>query len=87
MTETQSFKELLEWFVVLMVSVVDVLLEVGVVKVHVGHSGSVLFRLWVVHTILVRAGRESLELHDVLGQCTSLVAEDVVHHAKLLVQV
>ena len=85
--ETESLMELLQVLIVLMGSVVDVLMELSVLEVNICDARRVFDRLRVVFTVLKLAGRESLELHDVLGERACLVAENVVHHAELLVQV
>ena len=85
--ETESLMEALQVLIVLMGPVVDVLVELRVLEVNICDAWRVFNRLRVVFTVLKLAGRKSLELHDVLGERACLVAENVVHHAELLVQV
>ena len=90
MTETQSFEELLEFVVVPMTFVFDMLVEFLVIEVNIGDSGRVLYirqLTGVRMAILVLASGEPFELHDVLGQGARLITKDVVHHAKLFIQV
>ena len=63
------------------------LFEIRVVKVHIRHSGWILKLPWLVGAVFDRACRETLELHNVLGQRASLITEDVMDHAKLFIQV
>ena len=85
--ETESLMEALQVLIVLMGPVVDVLVELRVLKVNICDSWWVFDWFRVVFPILKLACRESLELHDVLGERACLIAENVVHHAELLVQV
>ena len=85
--EAESLMEALQVLIVLMGPVVDVLVELRVLKVNICDSWWVFDWFRVVFPILKLACRESLELHDVLGERACLIAENVVHHAELLVQV
>ena len=69
-----------------MALILELIVALRVVKVHICDTGCVLNANWSVHTKLKFACRELLELHHVLSQCTSLVAKDVIDHAKLLVK-
>lgn len=85
--EAESLMEALQVLIVLMGPVVDVLVELRVLKVNICDSWWVFDWFRVVFPILKLACRESLELHDVLGERACLIAENIVHHAELLVQV
>ena len=85
--EAESLMEALQVLIVLMGPVVDVLVELRVLKVNICDSWWVFDWFRVVFPILKLACRESLELHDVLGERACLIAENVVHHTELLVQV
>ena len=62
-------------------SIIDVVVVLLVLKVDISDARWILDGLWIIFTVLKLSSRESLELHDVLSKRTSLITEDVVHHA------
>ena len=70
-----------------MASILYVLVKVWILKVYICYTWWVLFFCWIVRSIFVRSRRESFEFHHVLGQSSSLVTKDIVHHTKLFIQV
>ena len=70
-----------------MVIILDVLKVLIVFKVYICDSWWVLNRLRIVYAIFKFSNWESFELHDILCQCSSLIAEDLMHHAELFVKI
>ena len=70
-----------------MARIFNVLVVLRVIKVDISDAGWVLFSLRILCSILKFAHGEAFELHHILRQCARLVAEDVMHHSELLVQV
>ena len=74
--------------VVVVASVLQVLVKLLVLHAEVGHVLLIkVSGLRLVNAVAVLANRHLLEGHDVAGQSASLVAEDVVDLAELLVEV
>ena len=65
----------------------DMLLVSIVEKVHIGYARGVLLFRRLIAPVLERPGRETFEFHYILGQGPCFVAENVVHHAQLFVEV
>jgi hypothetical protein len=85
--EAKGLEEAFENSVIFVIYVVDVLVILCILKINIGHARGILERRWAFAAILVKARRESFELHNVLGQCPCFVTEYVVDHAKFFVQV
>ena len=69
-----------------MALVLELLVALRIVKVHICDARRILNATGSVHAKLEFACGEFLELHDVLSKCASLVAKDVIDHAKLLIK-
>lgn len=81
MAKAEGLMEALQVLAVLMRSIIDVVVVLLVLKVDISDARWILDGLWIIFTVLKLSSRESLELHDVLSKRTSLITEDVVHHA------
>ena len=85
--ETESFMELLQLEIILMISILDVIFEFRVLKVDISYTRWVLKWLRIIFAILEGTCRESFELHDILCQSTCLIAKDIVYHTQLFIEV
>ena len=87
MAQTKSLDEAEKVLVILMVLVRYMPREVLILKIDISDTRSILLFLWFIITVLVHAGGEAFELHDILGQSAGFVREYIVDHSELLVKV
>ena len=66
-------------------TIIQNLEQIVVLEVYVGYAGCILTRFGVGLAVSDTSSSEFLELHDVLGQRSRLVTEDVGDHAELLI--
>ena len=85
--QAERLVEAFQVLVVLVVGIFDVIVEIGVLKVHVCDARGIVERLRIIFAVFEAARGETLELHDILRQGAGLIAEYVVDHSKLLVQI
>ena len=68
-----------------MFAILDVLFKPFVLKVYIRDAWRVLIFLRVIFAVLKLPCTETLELHHILCERARFIAENVVHHAQLLV--
>ena len=85
--QTECLMEALQVSIVLMIRVLDLLRKRCVLKIDVCDTFWIVEGRRVITTILKASGGETLEFHDVLGESARFVAEDVVNHAELLIEI
>ena len=66
MAETKSFVELLQLLIIFMAYILNMLVELRVLKVDIGDTWWIIIGLWIVFTILKLTCREAFELHNIL---------------------
>ena len=87
MAKTKRFNKCSNHLIVWVVFVLHVLLKIRVLEVHICDTGCVIHTAGLIGTILVHASGELLELHHILSQSACFIAENVLYHAKLLIQI
>ena len=70
-----------------MISILDVILEFRVLEVDISDTWWILKWLRIIYSIFELTSWETFKLHDVLCESASFIAEDIVHHAQLFIQV
>lgn len=85
--DAEALDESIHVVMIGMLRVVQMFPYLRVFKVNVSNSGSIGIRLGVRLTVGDPTSSEFLEFHDVLGESTGLIGEDVGNHTELFIQV
>ena len=87
MANAKTLNEFVNKLVLRVRGIIKLLPEVVILKINVRDARRILNQFGIRFAISLAASSKLLELHNVLGECTSLVTENVRNHAQFFVQI